>query len=142
MDKLTLHIIPNAHLDPVWLWDRREGLNEGLRTCATMVRLMDRHPDLTFNRGEAAIYSHVARYDKGLFARIGELVREGRWCIVGGNWIQQDQNMPGTADMLKPVATLKQGTEIMIAEICGNIFYCSDPALCDPLESLLVKRHV
>lgn len=27
---------------------------------------------------------------------------------------------PGTADMLKPVATLKQGTEITIAEVCGE----------------------
>ena len=25
----TIHLIGNAHLDPVWLWDRREGLNEG-----------------------------------------------------------------------------------------------------------------
>lgn len=24
--KKTIHLIANAHLDPVWLWDRREGL--------------------------------------------------------------------------------------------------------------------
>lgn len=27
---LTIHIVPNAHLDPAWLWDWREGLNEAL----------------------------------------------------------------------------------------------------------------
>jgi len=25
--KKTFHLIANAHLDPVWLWDWREGLN-------------------------------------------------------------------------------------------------------------------
>src|SRR4051794_30353646 len=38
---LTFHLIPNAHLDPVWLWDWREGLNEGLITCRTILDLMD-----------------------------------------------------------------------------------------------------
>ncbi|RFC41758.1 MAG: alpha-mannosidase, partial [Verrucomicrobia bacterium] len=33
MKKITIHVIPNAHLDPVWLWDSREGLNEGVATC-------------------------------------------------------------------------------------------------------------
>ena len=31
------HIIPNAHLDPVWLWDWREGLNEGIITTRTVL---------------------------------------------------------------------------------------------------------
>ena len=39
--KKTIHLIGNAHLDPVWLWDRREGLNEGITTVRTMLDLMD-----------------------------------------------------------------------------------------------------
>lgn len=27
--RFTFHLQPNAHLDPVWRWDWREGLNEG-----------------------------------------------------------------------------------------------------------------
>ncbi len=27
MKPYTLHLLANAHLDPVWLWDWREGLN-------------------------------------------------------------------------------------------------------------------
>ncbi|MCY3017556.1 MAG: hypothetical protein NTW87_00795 [Planctomycetota bacterium] len=34
MKKLMFHLIGNAHLDPVWLWDWREGLNEGLITSS------------------------------------------------------------------------------------------------------------
>ena len=51
----TIHLIGNAHLDPVWLWDRREGLNEGITTVRTMLDLMDEFPEMTFIRGESAI---------------------------------------------------------------------------------------
>ena len=46
----TFHLIPNAHLDPVWLWDWREGLNEGLVTCRAILDLMDEDRELTFIR--------------------------------------------------------------------------------------------
>jgi hypothetical protein len=42
---MTIHLIANAHRDPVWLWDWREGLKEGLITCRTVLDLMDEHPD-------------------------------------------------------------------------------------------------
>ena len=82
--KKIFHILPNAHLDPVWFWNQHEGLNEGVKTCSTIVKLMDRFPELTFNRGEAAIYNHIQKTDPGLFARIKELMAAGRWCAVGG----------------------------------------------------------
>lgn len=93
MKKLVVHVIPNAHLDPVWLWDFREGLNEGVATCRTVLDLLDANPDLTFIRGEAAIYEHIRRTDPATFARIKRMIRAGRWDAVGGSWIQPDTNL-------------------------------------------------
>lgn len=93
MKKFVIHVIPNAHLDPVWLWDYREGLNEGIATCRTILDLMDANPDLTFIRGEAAIYEHVRRTDPDTFSRILKMIRSGRWDAVGGTWIQPDTNL-------------------------------------------------
>ena len=87
MKKTVVHVIPNAHLDPVWLWDYREGLNEGVATCRAMLNLLDAEPDLTFIRGEAAIYEHIRRTDPATFARIKKMIRTGRWEVVGGTWI-------------------------------------------------------
>ncbi len=53
---LTIHLLPNAHLDPVWQWDRREGLNAGIATLRSVLTLMDERPDLTFMRGESVVY--------------------------------------------------------------------------------------
>jgi alpha-mannosidase len=93
MKKFTVHVIPNAHLDPVWLWDYREGLNEGVATCRAILDLMDANPDLTFIRGEAAIYEHIRRTDPATFTRILQHIRTGRWDAVGGTWIQPDTNL-------------------------------------------------
>ncbi len=99
--KPIFHLLPNAHLDPVWLWDWREGLNEGIATCRTMLRLLARYPEFTFIRGESSIYEHIERFDPESFAAIREYVRQGRWDIVGGNYVQTDTNMPATATLLK-----------------------------------------
>lgn len=97
--KKTLHLIVNAHLDPVWLWDAREGLNEGLATCKAMLDLLDEFPMLKFVRGEAAIYEHIEKYDPAMFERIQIMAATGRWDIVGGNYVQPDHNLPDTASL-------------------------------------------
>ncbi|NNM88014.1 MAG: glycoside hydrolase family 38 [Phycisphaerae bacterium] len=96
MQKVTIHLIPNAHLDPVWLWDWREGLNEGIATCRAVLNLMDEVPELTFIRGEAVIYQHLERHDPQTFRRIQKYAAQGRWDVVGGTWLQPDTNMPAT----------------------------------------------
>ncbi len=96
MTDLTFHLIPNAHLDPVWLWDWREGLNEGVITCRTILDLMDENKKLTFIRGETIIYEHIERTDPATFARIKKYVKAGRWDPVGGTVIQPDTNLPDT----------------------------------------------
>lgn len=90
---LVFHLLPNAHLDPVWLWDWREGLNEGVTTVKTVVELMTEFPDLTFLRGEVAIYQHLQKTAPALFDRVLDLIAEGRWDVVGGTHVQPDSNL-------------------------------------------------
>jgi len=97
--KYTFHFLGNAHLDPVWLWDWREGLNEGLITCRTILDLMDEDSELTFSRGESVVYEHVEKTET--FARIRKYVKEGRWDIVGGTFLQSDENLPETETLLR-----------------------------------------
>jgi alpha-mannosidase len=100
----TIHLIGNAHLDPVWLWDRREGLNEGITTVRTMLDLMDEFPEMTLIRGESAIYQHVEKYDPASFGRIKKMVKAGRWDVVGGTYIQPDTNLPGAETLVRQYA--------------------------------------
>jgi alpha-mannosidase len=91
---ITLHLIANAHLDPVWLWPWQAGLDEVLNTCRTMCDLLDDYPDAVFTAGEAWRYAEIEAVDAGLFERIRGHVAAGRWALVGGWWIQPDCNFP------------------------------------------------
>lgn len=90
----TIHIISQAHLDPVWLWPWQAGLDEVLATCRTMCELLDDYPDAVFTAGEAWRYQQIERVEPALLDRIRKHVKAGRWALVGGWWIQPDCNFP------------------------------------------------
>ena len=87
-------MIANAHIDPAWLWDWREGREEVFATCRSALDLMKEFPDLTFTRGGAATYEWIEQADAAMFDEIRERVAEGRWEIVNGWWVQPDCNLP------------------------------------------------
>jgi len=92
--ELTVHMILNSDLDPVWLWTAPQGVDEVLATACTACDLLKRNPDLHITRGEAWFYDTVRRFEPRTFARIRRYVAAGRWHIVGGWWIQPDCNAP------------------------------------------------
>jgi len=91
---ITIHLICNAHIDPVWLWPWQAGLDEALATCRSVCDRLDSNPDVYFTRGEAWIYEQVEHVDPELFERIRGHIAAGRWEIVGGWYIQPDCNLP------------------------------------------------
>ncbi|MHC4606349.1 MAG: glycoside hydrolase family 38 N-terminal domain-containing protein [Planctomycetota bacterium] len=101
MKKLTVHMIGNAHLDPVWLWTWPSGVDEALATCRTACDLLDAYPDLRITRGEAWAHAQVEKLDPVLFARIRKHVAEDRWGCVNGWWVQPDCNLPTAAGFRK-----------------------------------------
>jgi alpha-mannosidase len=101
MTQFTFHLIGNAHLDPVWLWDWREGMNEGIITSRTILELMDEDGELTFMRGEAAQYQHMEAHAPDVFARVRAYIKAGRWDVVGSTHVQPDTNLTATETLLR-----------------------------------------
>lgn len=104
----TVHVILNAHIDPIWLWPWQAGLDAALATCRSVCDLLDRHHDVHFTRGEAWIYRQIERTDSDLFQRIRDHVEGGRWQIVGGWWIQPDCNLPSGFAIERQIALGKK----------------------------------
>jgi alpha-mannosidase len=90
----VLHLVANSHLDPVWLWDSREGLNEAVNTVLTVLALMRERPELRYIRGETLVYEEIRRHAPAAFREIRRLVRAGRWDPVGATYVQPDMNLP------------------------------------------------
>jgi alpha-mannosidase len=90
----TLHLVGNAHIDPVWLWRWPEGLQEIRATFASAADRMEEYPDFVFTCDSVMYLEWIERHDPALFDRIRKRVAEGRWRIVGGWWIEPDCNIP------------------------------------------------
>lgn len=100
----TIHLVFNAHLDPVWLWPWSAGLDEIVNTCETACAILERNPDVIFTRGEAWVYEMIEKLHPSLFRRIRKLVKAGRWEVIGGWYVQPDCNLPGGFALEKQIA--------------------------------------
>ncbi len=89
-----LHLVCNAHLDPVWQWEWEEGAAEALSTFRIAADFCEEYDRFVFCHNEALLYQWIEEYDMPLFERIRELVKRGKWNIMGGWFLQPDCNMP------------------------------------------------
>ncbi len=90
----TVHMIGNAHLDPVWLWNWQEGYQENKATFYSALERMKEFDDVIFTSSSAQFYEWIEENDPEMFTKIKQRVHEGRWKICGGWWVQPDTNLP------------------------------------------------
>lgn len=99
----TIHLICNAHIDPVWLWKLEEGRCEAISTFRTAVNFCEEFEGFVFNHNEALLYQWIEEYEPELFKRILKLVNEGKWHIMGGWYLQPDCNMPSGESFVRQI---------------------------------------
>jgi alpha-mannosidase len=89
-----LALTGHAHIDLAWLWPLSETRRKARRTFATVLNLMEQYPDFVFNQSMGQLYEYVQEDDPALFEQIRARVKEGRWDVVGGMWVEPDGNLP------------------------------------------------
>jgi alpha-mannosidase len=90
----SVALVGHAHLDTAWLWPIEETRRKARRTFATAADLLARHPQFRFAQSFAEYYRYLEDDDPALFAKVRELVADGRWAPAGGLWVEPDINMP------------------------------------------------
>ena len=103
MPRRVIHLVCNAHLDPVWLWEWPEGAAEAISTFRIAADLGEKFPGFIFNHNEAVLYEWVEEYEPALFKRIQRLVKQGKWHIMGGWYLQPDCNMPSGESFVRQI---------------------------------------
>jgi alpha-mannosidase len=94
LQQATMHLTGNAHIDAAWLWPWTETVDVVKRTFGTALQLMNEYPDYTFSQSAAAYNEWIATKYPEMNAQIKQRIKEGRWEIVGGMWVEPDLNMP------------------------------------------------
>ena len=102
-----LHLIANAHIDPIWQWNYYEGVGTAISTFQSAVNLSGEY-DYVFCHNEAMLFEEIEKLAPDLFEKIKELVKSGKWVIMGGWYLQPDCNMPCGESIVRQILIGKE----------------------------------
>ena len=94
LKQATLHLTGNSHIDAAWLWPWTESVDVVKRTFGTALQLMNEYPDYTYTQSAAQYNEWIADKYPQMNEEIKKRIKEGRWEVVGGMWVEPDLNMP------------------------------------------------
>jgi alpha-mannosidase len=101
MQTATFHLTGNSHIDAAWLWPWTETVDVVKRTFGTALQLMYEYPEYTYTQSAAAYNEWLAQKYPDMNAEIAQRIKEGRWEIVGGMWVEPDLNMPDGESLVR-----------------------------------------
>jgi len=94
-DAAHVHVIPQAHIDLAWKWPYEPDTIGFIHdTYEGHASLLEADPAYTYCQSQIVTFEEVRVRWPELFFRIKALVDEGRWEMVGGEWVEADHNLP------------------------------------------------
>lgn len=85
--------VGHTHIDCAWLWTLAVTQDKAVRSFSTVLELMRRYPEYVFMSSQPQLYDYVKRNAPEVYEGIKERVKEGRWEIEGGTWVEPDCNL-------------------------------------------------
>jgi len=108
LQQFTVKLVGNSHIDMAWLWPWTETVEVVRNTFQSVLDLMREYPDFKFTMSSARAYEWMQEKYPDLFQQIEERVKEGRWEIVGGMWVEPDLNMPDGESLVRQILVGKR----------------------------------
>src|SRR5882672_3124001 len=108
LKQFTIRAAGNSHIDMAWLWPWTETVEVVRNTFRSALDLMREYPDFKFTMSSARTYVWMEEKYPDLFKEIEQRVREGRWEVIGGMWVEPDLNMPGGESLVRQILVGKR----------------------------------
>ena len=93
--------VGHAHIDVAWLWTLGQTRRKVGRTFSNVLRLMEQYPEYKFTQSQPQLYQYCEEDYPEIFAAIKERVKEGRWEVIGGAWVEPDCNAIGSESLAR-----------------------------------------
>jgi alpha-mannosidase len=96
MKGVVVHILGQSHIDVAWLWPYYP---ETIHDCVklTFTRAVDNlkmHKEYVFAQSQVPLYKAAEEYFPELFSEITKFIKEGRWDVVGGTYVEFEGGEP------------------------------------------------
>lgn len=95
--------IGHTHIDLAWRWTVEQSRQKVQRSFSTAVALMNQYPDYHFFSSQPILYQFIQQDNPDLYARIRQLIRDGRWEAEGGMWLEADCNLPSGESLVRQI---------------------------------------
>ncbi len=93
LKKLEIQFWGHSHVDMEWQWAIQETSQVLKNTWNGVLDAITRSP-YGFVASQIAGYELMEREDPALLGGVRKAIQEGRWSVVGGMWVESDQNLP------------------------------------------------
>ncbi len=108
LKQFTVRAIGNSHIDMAWLWPWTETVEVVRNTFQSVLDLMREYPDFKFTMSSARTYEWIQEKYPDMFEQIKQRVKEGRWEVIGGMWVEPDLNMPDGESLVRQILVGKR----------------------------------
>ena len=98
---LKFYAVGHSHLDLAWLWPLRETRRKAGRTFATALANLKEYPDYIYGASQPQQFEWVKQDYPALYEKIKAAVKEGRFEVQGGMWVEADTNVTGGESLIR-----------------------------------------
>jgi len=126
----TCFMVGHAHIDAAWLWPTEETRKVCYSTFSSVLKIMEEYPHFYFSQSSAQYYEWMEEKYPEVFKKIKKKVKEGKWDIVGGMWIESDCNLPSGESLVRQILYGKRyfldkfGVEVKVAWLPDTFGFC------------------
>lgn len=126
----TCFMVGHAHIDAAWLWPVQETVEVCRSTFISLLRVMEERPDFHFSQSSAQYYEWIEKNYPDVFEKIKKRVKEGKWEIVGGMWIEPDCNLPSGESLVRQILYGKRyfldkfGVDVKVGWLPDTFGFC------------------
>jgi alpha-mannosidase len=94
LGRATIVLTGQSHIDAAYRWPWTETVDIVRRTFGTALQLMNEYPAYTFTQSTAQYSEWMADKYPAMNDDIKRRIKEGRWELAGGMWVEPDFNIP------------------------------------------------
>jgi len=98
---LETYSIGHAHIDVAWLWRLKHTREKSARSFSTVLKLMKEYPEYKFLQSMPQLYEFVKEDYPEIYAEIKNMIKDGRWEVNGGMWVEADCNIPSGESLVR-----------------------------------------
>nr|HRU05783.1 glycoside hydrolase family 38 C-terminal domain-containing protein [Candidatus Brocadiia bacterium] len=91
----------HAHLDVGWLWPIQESERKIARTLSNTLALIKEYPEYVYLQSQPQLFWMLKRRYPDMYAKVRELVKQGRIAADGGMWVEADTNITSGESLIR-----------------------------------------